>query len=154
MVDNTLRPIETDRLAELIDQKLKVLAQIRQLADRQTLLVSGGNMSALLGLLAVKQKLLGSLQSLERQLDGFRQQDPEKRVWRSEEARKRTRRAAEQCQTLLDEIMRIERRCESDLVERRDAAADSLQGAHTATQAQRAYTGSGATRLGQIDFEQ
>ena len=152
MVNDFVNPLETDRLAELIDQKLKVLAQLRQLANRQTLLISDGNISALLGLLAAKQRLLGNLQSLERQLDMFRQQDPDRRVWRSLQAREQTRQAAERCQTLLDEIMQIERSCESDLVQRRDVAADSLRGAHTAAQAQRAYTGSAVTRPRQIDL--
>jgi len=144
--------METDRLAELIDQKQKVLTQLRQLADRQSRLIGEGNMSALLGLLAAKQKLLGNLQDLERQLDAFRQQDPDRRKWRSPQARERTRHAAERCATLLDEIMRVERQCESDLVRRRDIAATRLQGAHTASQARRAYTGSEDSRLGQIDL--
>ena len=132
--------METDWLADRIEQKHEVLSELRQLARRQADIIRVGDTGKLLNLLAVKQSFLNKLQQLERQLDPFRSQDPESRVWRSAAHRQQTRDAATRCESLLNEIMLLERQCESDLIQRRDQAATRLQGIHDVTRATTAYT--------------
>jgi flagellar biosynthesis/type III secretory pathway chaperone len=138
---DTAPHLATERLSELIAQKLRVLSQLRELAHRQRDTIASGEMSRLLGLLAAKQRMLEALQDVERKLDPFRSQDPESRDWRSEDDRQRARRTAEACESLLREIMQIEQHCESDMRTRRDATAAQLQGTHQAAMASRAYVG-------------
>jgi hypothetical protein len=90
-------------------------------------------------LLAAKQNLLNQLQHVEHQLDPFRHQDPDGRQWSSPQRRQQTRDMATRCESLLNEIMLVEKQCEGELIVRRDAAAIRLQGIHTVTQATNAY---------------
>jgi hypothetical protein len=131
--------METERLADLIEQKRDVLARLWQLAQRQTALVEESDLTRLLGLLAAKQVLLTQLQEVERQLNPYRDQDPEARVWRSPQVRERARRAAAECESMLGEIVRSELDCESKLVLRRDAAAHRLRADQDASSARAAY---------------
>ena len=141
--------METELLAQLIANKHDVLDQLRQLARRQAQLISDGDMVKLLAILASKQMLLGELQKVERSLDPYREQDPESRRWRSQEDRLRTRQLVERCKALLDEIMLLEKQGETELLQRRDAAAERLQGIHHASEARSAYVqaGDGPRRL-------
>src|SRR5690242_2358093 len=97
--------METDFLSQLIDQRHGLLVQLRELARQQCVLVHDGNMIRLMSLLAVKQRLLNTLQEYERKLEPFRLQDPERRVWRTPTDRQRCREAAEQSESLLSEII-------------------------------------------------
>ena len=135
--------METEVLASLIDKKYEVLSLLRQLARAQVDVVRDGDTTRLMKLLATKQTLLNQLQSVERQLDPFRSQDPVSRQWRSPEHRQQTRDMATRCESLLNEIMLVEKQCEGELVVRRDAAATRLQGFHSVTQAADAYTSNG-----------
>ncbi|MFV1963939.1 MAG: hypothetical protein ACC628_00840 [Pirellulaceae bacterium] len=144
--------METERLHELIDQKKAVLSQVLQLARRQVEFIQSGDMGHLLGLLAVKQKLLQQLRDIEQQLDPFRSQDPEQRKWQSPDARQQTQQAAQQCEALLADIMQLEKQCESDLIHRRDAAGERLLGVHSATQAKEAYASTSSRHRGHLDL--
>lgn len=130
---------ETDVLVELISKKLAVLQQLRDLSRRQTDLITDGDISRLLSVLSAKQTLLAELQKIQRELEPFRSQDPERRHWRCQEDRLRCRQLSERCETLLGEIMLVERQSESELLQRRNAAVARLQGSHASTQATRAY---------------
>jgi hypothetical protein len=132
--------METETLARLIELKHGVLFQLRGLAERQRTVVDEDELSALLGLLAAKQRLLDALQTVEKELAPFRGQDPERRRWRSAAERQRVRGLAEQCESLLAEIVQLETQSEQELLRRRDAAADGLQGTHRAAEACRAYS--------------
>ncbi len=132
--------IETDLLAELVQQKHDVLVELRELSRRQAEIIAGGDISKLLSVLAAKQALLSRLQQLEPRLEPFRQQDPEARIWRSEADRGQCRQVAERCEAMLKEIILFEKRGEADLITRRDAAAVKLQGTHSASEARHAYT--------------
>ena len=144
--------METDRLHELINQKQNVLAQLLQLAQRQVEFIQSGDMGHLLGLLAAKQKMLQHLQKIEQHLDPFRNQDPDERRWRSSDVRQQARQSAQECETLLAEIMQLEKRCESDLIHRRDSASERLHGVHSATAATEAYASTSLHRHGQLDL--
>lgn len=137
--------METELLARLIDKKYEVLSLLRQLARAQVEIVRDGDMTRLMKLLATKQSLLNQLQHLEQQLDPFRHQDPDRRQWQSQEHRQKTRDMATRCESLLNEIMLVEKQCEGELVVRRDTAATRLQGIHSITQATNAYMADGPT---------
>jgi hypothetical protein len=131
--------METDQLAELVSQKREILTQLRGLAERQSQLIHDGDIGRLLSLLSAKQLFLEHLQAVDRQIDPFRSQDPEQRQWRSPELRRQVRQAASDSEALLQQIMRVEQECESQLIHRRDDAAARLQGIHDSAQARTAY---------------
>jgi hypothetical protein len=131
--------LDTDVLSELIRVKRECLLRLHDLGHRQRAVIEDGDMTALLDLLAAKQKPIAQLQRLERALDPFRRQDPDCRVWRSPKDRSRCAESLQQCETLLAEVMNEEKYCEQALLRRRDEAARQLQGAHLAGQARQAY---------------
>ncbi len=143
--------METDLLANLIAKKHDVLIGLRDLSRRQSSILGEGDMSRLLSVLATKQQQLDELQQLEKQIDPFRDQDPDQRIWRSTADRDRCRQVAERCESLLREIMLMEKQCESDLIIRRDETAELLQGTHTATEARTAYSQPNYPTIGQLD---
>ncbi len=137
----TVTSSDTDLLAALVGAKLKILELLARLAQKQLSLADRGETTDLLKLLAAKQTVLGQLGQVERQLDPFRAQDPETRVWRTAADRQRCQRDAERCDALLAETMRVERAGETSLMRRRDEVASVLAGANAAGEAQAAYAG-------------
>lgn len=146
--------IPTDVLAHWISKKLAVLEQLRDLSRRQTDLIADGDIQRLLGLLSAKQALLGELQKIQRHLDPFRRDDPDARHWRSPRDRQLCRQQAERCESLLGEIMLVERQSELEMTRRRDKVVTQLQETHCSAEASRAYmAGGGAVaRHGQLDI--
>jgi hypothetical protein len=131
--------LDTDALAELVARKLRVVTQLRELTVRQPSLVEAGEMKSLLRVLASKQKLLEEVQRLDGRLEPFRRQDPEQRVWRSPDDRRRCREEAEQCHRLVEEIKVLESRDKDQLVRQRDSVSRELEQAHAAAAARTAY---------------
>ncbi len=137
----TVTTSDTDRLAALVQAKLKILEMLARLAQRQLDLAEQGESAELLKLLAAKQTVLGQLNQVERQLDPFRAQDPDVRVWRSAADRQRCQCDAARCDELLTQTMHVERQGEAALLHRRDQAASALASASAAGEAQAAYSG-------------
>ncbi|MDZ4658913.1 MAG: flagellar export chaperone FlgN [Bythopirellula sp.] len=136
---NTVSNLTTNKLAELIAQRHTCLVQMHKLGVKQAELVTMGEMGALLRLLSVKNQLIAALQATEQQLAPFHEQDPERRTWSSQAERERCARQAAECQTMLAEIMDMERHNELKMTERRDLVASQLQAAQSASTARRAY---------------
>ena len=105
-----------------------------------------------MSLLAAKQVTLQSLQGVEQELDPFREQDPDGRRWRSPELRLRVRQVATENESLLEEIMHIERDCESCLARRRDHTVTRLHGVQDSTSARKAYLQARSTGIGKLDL--
>lgn len=143
--------METDFLAKLVDLRHDVLVQLRQLARQQAVVIHEADMTRLLSLLGIKQRLLNELQNFERQLEPFRSQDPDQRIWRTPADRQRCREVAERSESLLGEIVLVERECETNLIQRRDHAAVLLQGAHSAARATQGYAVPLESRGSQLD---
>jgi hypothetical protein len=143
---------ETDILKDLIRVKRECLSQLRDMGRKQLALIDEGNMTSLMDILAVKQRPLVNLQRIERALDPFRKQDPERRVWRSGSDRAQCAEQIKQCEILLAEIVSQEKCCEAALIRRRDEAAARLQGAHLAGQARHAYLPPVDIPLSQLDI--
>ncbi|MDY0167532.1 MAG: hypothetical protein RBS80_13380 [Thermoguttaceae bacterium] len=144
--------LETDILLELICSKRTCLEQLQAMGRRQMELIESDQMSALLDLLAQKQQTIAELQQIERGLDPFRDQAPEARRWRNEEARRRCADELSACEGLLAGIIDGEKASERALVLRRDEAATRLQGMHRAGRARASYISPPAATASQIDL--
>ncbi|MEX2138824.1 MAG: hypothetical protein WD894_06155 [Pirellulales bacterium] len=147
-------PQATEVLTERMEQKRAVLAQLRDLGLYQAALIGAGDMAQLLKLLAAKQRLLAALQSLERELDRFRSDDPETRLWTSPGDRRRCAAIAAECEELLRAIVEQERQSESQMQLRREEAAAQLQGAHCAAEVHHAYLAEPFPASSQLDLTQ
>ena len=129
----------TDKLSKLIANKHEVLVQLRSIGARQTSLVDNGDVTSLLKLLAAKQQLIGRLQQLERELKPYYATDPEQRVWHSSEARASCAKQANECNAILEEIVRMEKVGAERMSERKDEVAQQLQQVHAAAHVRSAY---------------
>ena len=144
--------LETEVLADLIAAKRTCLVQLRDIGRRQLEVIDGGDMTSLLDLLSVKQRMLLQLQRIEHTLEPFRSQDPEQRQWLSPQHRQACRVEIQQCEGLLAEIMTQEKCSESALRLRRDQAAVQLQGAELAGRARGAYVAESRQTSSQLDI--
>lgn len=129
----------TDALAQLVRQKRRLLEQLVMLGRRQGELVEAGDTATLLQVLGGKQQLIAGLSVVERGLDAFRQEDPDRRAWPSGASRAACKADADACNALLAEALATEERHERRLTERRDDVARRLQQAQCAHVAQAAY---------------
>ncbi len=129
----------TKQLTALIAQKHEVLVQLRAVGLRQTDLVTSGEITALLKLLSSKQHLINRLQELERELKPYYAGDPERRVWRSPEDRAICAQQASECNTLLEEVVRLEKYGAEKMDERKNVVAQQLQEVHVASHVRNAY---------------
>ena len=77
--------LSTTRLADLIAKRRRCLEQLLELGRRQAELIAAGNMADLMRLLAAKQQLIAALQTLEKELAPFHDEDPDSRRWASPE---------------------------------------------------------------------
>jgi len=137
---------ETYRLSDLVGRKHACLLHLRELGRRQQELIETGDMTQLLGLLADKQRQLGTLHELERDIDPFRSDDPARRTWSGEAERLRCASLADQSAQLLSEILDVEKRCEESLRRRRDETAVQLAAVQSAGAARGAYAHAAADR--------
>jgi hypothetical protein len=144
--------LDTNTLLQLFARKCELLMQLRQFGQRQYELIDTSDMNRLLMLLSAKQKLLGELQNVERQLDPYRHESPDSRVWASDEQRRQCGQLAEACQRLLAEVMETEKQGESHLIIRRDEAATRLHGVHQAIHARAAYIQPDQLQFTQVDL--
>lgn len=144
--------LSTDHLQQLIQQKHDCLMQLHKLVGEQAARIEADDMTQLLKVLAAKQQMLNTLQTIERQLDPFRGQDPTARTWRSPEDRQRCARLAQRCEAILADVIRREKQGEAQLTQRRDEAAALLQGMHNAGRARGAYRGSDVRDAASIDL--
>jgi len=136
---------DTENLAQLIEQ-------LRELVLRPRELITAGDMTGLMRLLASKSHLVDLLRRIEVGLHPYRDEDPEARIWSGPEKRRDCAEKAKVANQLLEEVMQIERSCERDLTVRRDEAAEQLEGAHLAARARTAYTSGDQRSHSSIDL--
>jgi hypothetical protein len=144
--------VETDQLSKLIDAKHGVLLQLYELAQRQHALAESAQPGELISLLAVKQRLLDDLSTLEQQLDPFRQQDPQTRVWRSPADRARCAGVAGTCRQLLDQVMTLERDAMEVLQSRQQQTSATIRSANDAADARSAYLNNNLSEYQRLDL--
>ena len=136
----------TENLTDLIHRKHVVLTHLRDTGQQQIALVEKGDVTELLKLLATKQQLIAQLQTVERQLAPYRNEDPETRTWKSPAARAETSQQALQCNQLLREVLELEKQSENRMVSRRDDVATQLKAIHSSGEARGAYAAQQAYR--------
>jgi hypothetical protein len=124
--------VNCKQLADLIAKRLHCLVKLRDLGLKQSELIAAGDMAPLLRLLAAKNQWIVAVQTIEKELTPYHEQDPEQRVWDSQDARSQCASQAAQCQQLLDQIMQMELQNEKMMTQRRDQVASQFQMAHAA----------------------
>ena len=147
----TMTTAKTDVLVQLVRARLACLTQLRDIGRRQLELIDQGHVAGLLELLSAKQRPLFDLQRIERALDPFRGQDPERRPWPTPADRAACAEQVRQCESLLSEIVAQEKRCEALMTQQRDEAADRLHKFRTVGQAHGAYTAASRVEFSQLD---
>lgn len=143
---------DSRQLAQAIARKAQLLELLCRLGGAQLSLVGDGDMSRLMQVLASKESLLQQLQLVERELDPFRDEDPEKRRWESPELRQACRQDADRCAALLAEIVSLEKQSEAEMTRRRDATAAQLQSMYGSQEAQGAYITAPMSLAGSLDL--
>jgi hypothetical protein len=143
---------DTEALSRVVTERHHCLRQLAELGSWQLEAVRVHDMNRLMALLAAKQRLLVGLQTLERQLDPFRRQDPAERQWSSSEARQRCAQLASESETLLAQIVRQEVESEQEMHKHHDASAQRLQAAHAAAMARGAYAAEDRAPVRQLDL--
>ena len=83
--------LNTNILADLIAKRHHCLVKLRDLGLKQLELIAAGDMGPLLRLLSAKDQWIVAVQTIEKELAPYHDQDPEARVWASEEARSQWR---------------------------------------------------------------
>lgn len=141
----------TDKLSTLIDAKLALLQKLRQLAALQLSLIDQGEIAQIVRVAAGKQQLVSEMQSLDRELAPYSQQDPQSRVWTSDAARVRCRDQAQRCSHVLTEILELDAQSETAMLRRRADIENQLINLQPVAQAQRAYVSAG-TSSGLLDL--
>ena len=122
-----------------MSQRRRCLEQLLTLGQRQADLIAVGNMADLMRLLAAKQQLIVALQTLERELAPYHDEEPESRRWASPDQRTRCAADADHCRRLIAEVMALEQAGERQLTVRRDEAAVQLRSVNAAGQVREAY---------------
>jgi hypothetical protein len=135
----TTRLLSTDTLAELIDRRHDCLRELLGLARQQHDLAAAGDVDGLLAILGRKQPQLEALQHIAAALKPFREENAEQRVWPDASRRVACQRRWDECTSMHDEIVGLERASEKSLRERRDEVGRRLHASHSAHQAHHAY---------------
>jgi len=144
--------LSTDKFAKLILDKLSLVVEIKQLVDKQKRLIDESKTDDLISLLAVKQQVVRKLQGNDKQLEPFRDQDPEARLWPSPEARAESQNHAQLCEGVFLEVLEIEAYCEKAMSEFSEQTQRQLNGSVSARQATAAYQSFAPKQTSSIDF--
>ncbi|MEX0867157.1 MAG: hypothetical protein WD030_07350 [Pirellulales bacterium] len=142
----------TEQLAELVARKHRVLTCLRDLGRRQAELIERNEIDVLLKLLSGKQRLLDELLALDGRLAPFREQDPDRRRWASDDDRARCSEVAADCERMLRQIVQQERESEQAMIRCRDETAARIDGSHKAVQVHGAYFGANQSTASSLDL--
>ena len=118
--------IDSEHLYQLIGQKLDLLEQLHSCSGNQMQYVDSENLSALLEVLAAKQRLLFEIEGLDRQITRYHVDDPEDRVWPSQEMRTRCREMVSRCNVLVREALENDQLAEQQLSRKKNEAKQQL----------------------------
>ena len=130
---------DTNILAALIQRKHECIVQLCALGQRQWTAIQDANMTQVLDVLALKQRVLTELQRMERLMEPYRHESPEERQWSTPELRERCAGQQQECEQMLQEIVQQEKVSEQEMIRRRDEAAARLEGFHQTRQVNDAY---------------
>lgn len=146
--------MDAETLTGLVERRHQVLRELLELGDRQADAVRHKRMSELLEILNRKRVPLETLGRLSEDLREAVGDDPGRREWGSPEARAACRQRNEECERLLQRLMRQEAEAETELASARDALDHELavgEGKRRAAGGYAAATGA-STAGGSIDL--
>jgi hypothetical protein len=131
---------QTDQLASLIATKHECLKQLVELGRAQLQLITDNDLQRLLRVLAVKQTLIGQLETVSTSLEPFRHDDPATRVWKTPQFREQSAAQLQECDEMFGRVSQQEQESEQQLRSRRDDIGERLRTANSAQNARSAYT--------------
>jgi hypothetical protein len=132
----------TKKLQELGSLKLHLLRSARELSIQQFEVMHSDDVTTLLTVLSRKSELLDTLRTLQKDLDPYREQQPEARHWDSEEERLACRKTFEEIDRLLEELTQMDNQAIEQMTQQRDAMASQIAQFATAEAVQNAYASS------------
>jgi hypothetical protein len=132
----------TKKLQELGSLKLHLLRSARELSIQQFEVMQSDDVSTLLTVLSRKSELLDTLRTLQKDLDPYREQQPEDRHWDSEEERLACRKTFEEIDRLLEELTQMDNQALEQMTKQRDAMASQIAQFATAEAVHNAYASS------------
>lgn len=117
-----MTPFErTDKLFELIEQKLQLLLHMRELTTIQSEAILSNDISQVLTTLSRKEVIMDQLNRVQTDLQDYQSDDPETRIWSSPERRAECRDMSQRCGDILCETLTLEQSSMADLSIRRDS---------------------------------
>lgn len=131
---------DTQQLSDLIERQLSILSALRLLAVQQADCLGADDGELLLSMIARKQPLIEELLQIQIELQPYRNEDPDQRVWSDSAARERCKAMVASCDQLHQEIVRLESQSLDELENNRNAVAAQLQDCRDASLATSAYT--------------
>lgn len=140
--DSTAEPLpfsRTEKLFSLMEAKRTLLAELRTLAVMQGEAIDKQDVTELLNLLARKQGLMDRLMAIQQNLLDFQGEDPDSRIWSSEERRRTCQEIKRLCDQWIQEILVMEQRAAESMTAQRDAVAGQLLQASDSMRLSRAY---------------
>ncbi len=146
--------MKSQTLAELVDQRWRILQGLLELGERQAEAVRHNRMSEMLAILKEKQPSLEALQQISQRLREFAGEDPDSRSWASPQARHECRERHDECERMLQRVMQQEAESESALSAARQTLGEQLLRSEGARRAASGYAGADppGTAGSQIDL--
>ncbi len=129
----------TDVLFDCMQKRVDLARNLSQLNQTQTAAALENQTDALMGILARKQGLLDALGEIQEKLQPYLSDDPEARIWGSEDRREQCRVNAEESQRLLGDLMRAEKATLDEVTARREAIGALLRDGMDAISTRDAY---------------
>ncbi|MCL2304583.1 MAG: hypothetical protein FWC43_04500 [Planctomycetaceae bacterium] len=126
-------------LAQILQSRVSVLEQMLRVSEKQLEVVRLGDMTLLLQLLARKRKVYDTFEELERQLDPYRNIEPQDRKWESEQQRLDSDAAIERSKELLAAILELDQQGEAELLRQKDDVQRQMQKMDTSGKAAAVY---------------
>ena len=122
-----------------MQSRVLVLEQILSLSEKQLNLVQLGDTTLLLELLARKQKMFETFETLEQQLDPYRNIEPQDRRWESEQERRDCETAILQCNELLAAVLELDQQSIPEFAQQKDEIQRKLKTMGTSGKAGAVY---------------
>jgi hypothetical protein len=135
----TVPMTDSEALFQLVRQKKECLEKLHACSGNQLRYVEQENIEALLEVLAFKQRLLIEIEGIDGQIKTYHVDDPEQRVWPSQQMREACRETAAECDRLVRETLDNDRVVEQLLIEKKKTAKEQLQQFDNKGRIQNAY---------------
>lgn len=129
----------TERLYDLIAERLKVVEALGLLSANQAALCHGDTVESMLGIIGRRESIVERLQAIQEQLRPYQADDPERRQWISSERREECRKLSHRTDAILKEVMLSDNQILEQMQQQRDAIAVELRNGKDSQLAQQAY---------------